>query len=93
MSCDFLVCDFKAVVLRFELNQEKENGFQVLIPAQLSSHPPVQNGLLKTLELDSQALEQQKIKCFILSWLGIGVGGASFRLWLFHKGYGTLAIT
>lgn len=89
MSCNFMVCDLKAAVLRSELNQEKENGFQVLFLAKLSSHPPVQNALGQTLELDSQALAQQKNQCFLLSWLGIGVEGASFRLWLFHKGYVT----
>lgn len=67
MSCDFMVCDLKAAVLRSELNQEKENGFQVLFLAKLSSHPPVQNALGQTLELDSQALAQQKNQCFLLS--------------------------
>lgn len=59
----------------------------------LGRHPPVQNGPGQTLELDIQALAQQKIQIFILSWLQIGVGGCSFRLWLFYKEYVTLAVT
>lgn len=41
---------------------------------ELSSDTPVQNGPGQTLELDIQALAQQKIQIFILSWLQIGVG-------------------